>query len=175
MISPCPYLNPWAFLCTFLPLSSWGGQRQSSFGGHLSSNQGQPTTPCSSQMKPWYRKPWFSVTWVCGSMCLLFVLPRDCGKNTSRIHRDWRTLTVIISLISKQSLKEKIHINITITHIKKEILYYWKLIKKIRKNWEYALWKQAKLLSSTSGVESVFAYFFATFPTIWPDGMVCPI
>ena len=42
--SPCPYLDSHVFSYIFCPRSSWGAERLSGFGGHLTSSQGQLTT-----------------------------------------------------------------------------------------------------------------------------------
>lgn len=74
VISPCPYLNPCSFHHIFLSLFSQGMEWQSDLVG---------TTAYSS-----YKKPRFSVTWICVSMCLPFVFPGTAG-NSNRMHRDW--------------------------------------------------------------------------------------
>lgn len=44
MIFLCSYLEPWDFFVTVSLPGPWGGEWQSSFGGHLVSSQCQPTT-----------------------------------------------------------------------------------------------------------------------------------
>lgn len=45
VISPWPYLDPWAFCYIFSSLSSKRGEWLSGFGGYLASSQGQSNTP----------------------------------------------------------------------------------------------------------------------------------
>lgn len=51
VISLCPHLDPQNFSCNFSLLSLWGGKWWNSFGGHLPSTQGQPTTHVSDPEK----------------------------------------------------------------------------------------------------------------------------
>lgn len=52
VISPCPYLGPWAFHYIFPPLPSWGREQQSSFGGHPAFSHSEPSRAHSNKSFP---------------------------------------------------------------------------------------------------------------------------